>query len=83
MEDLIRSVLAAHGRLAVDASSISEDDDLYRVGLTSHATVSVMLALEEHLGVELPDHLLQRQTFSSIRSIRSALGEASANSGAA
>jgi len=78
MDDIIRSVLGSHGNLAVDASTMSEDYDLYRAGLTSHATVTVMLSLEDRLGVEIPDHLLRRQTFSSIRAIRAALEEAGA-----
>ena len=54
-EESIRSALAAHGRLAVDVSTLSNDDDLYAAGLTSHATINVMLALEDDLEIEFPN----------------------------
>jgi acyl carrier protein len=75
VERLIREVLADYAKLHTEAAAVGEDQDLYRLGLTSHASVSVMLALEDAFDVEFPDHLLRRQTFQSIRSIRSALTE--------
>lgn len=76
LNGVIRDILAEHGNLAIEVSMIGDDDDLYRAGLSSHATVSVMLALEERLGLEFTDDMLQRQTFASVRSIRTALGAA-------
>lgn len=69
----IRTVLAKHGRLAVDAMAPGVDADLYEAGMTSHATVNVMLALEGEFDVEFPDELLNRSVFTSIASIRDAL----------
>jgi len=75
MEEAIRSILRRHGRLAVDAESLSEDSDLYDAGLTSHASVNLMLALEQHFDVEFPERMLRRRTFESIRSISVAIAE--------
>jgi acyl carrier protein len=75
MEEAIRSILRRHGRLAVDAESLSEDSDLYDAGLTSHASVNLMLALEQHFDVEFPERMLRRRTFESIRSISAAIAE--------
>jgi acyl carrier protein len=75
MDDRIREVLKEHGHLAVDASSIGESDDLYRLGMTSHASVNVMLALEDAFDIEFPDRLLRKRTFESVAAIRSALVE--------
>ena len=69
----IGAVLARHGRLATDALALGADADLYDAGMTSHATVNVMLALEGEFDVEFPDELLKRSVFSSIASIRGAL----------
>jgi acyl carrier protein len=74
-EESIRSALAAHGRLAVDVSTLSNDDDLYAAGLTSHATINVMLALEDDLEIEFPERLLRKATFGSISSIDDAVAE--------
>jgi acyl carrier protein len=74
-ETSIRRVLRDHGRLGVDADQLSPDADLYQSGMTSHASVNVMLALEGEFDVEFPDHMLNRNVFRTIRSIEHALGE--------
>ena len=73
MEEDIRSILAEHGRLPVDTRTLDAGADLYQVGLTSHASVSVMLALEEHFDLEFPPEMLRKRTFASVRSIEEAL----------
>jgi acyl carrier protein len=73
MEDRIRTVLREHGKLPVDLASLSDEDDLYRAGMTSHASVNVMLALEDSFDVEFPDTLLRKSTFASVYAIREAL----------
>jgi acyl carrier protein len=69
----IRTILRAHGRLAVDVDRLSDDSNLYEAGLTSHASVTLMLALEERFDIEFPDRLLRRGAFSSIATIRSGI----------
>lgn len=74
IEDQIRTVLREHGRLSNDISLLESSADLYQAGMTSHASVNVMLALEGAFDVEFPDHMLKRNVFGSIASIRAALG---------
>ena len=73
--DDIRAVLRDYGRLAVDVSALADDSDLYEAGLTSHASVTLMLALEERFNIEFPDRMLRRGAFASIAAIRTSLGE--------
>lgn len=75
MTDEIRNIIAEHGRLSVDVAELTPDSDLYHAGMTSHASVNVMLALEDHFDVEFPDSMLKRSVFESISAIESALGE--------
>jgi acyl carrier protein len=75
MNDEIRAVLAEHGRLAVGIGTLDDDADLYQAGLTSHASVNVMLALEDAFDVEFPEHMLRKKTFESVTAISDALGE--------
>ena len=75
MDDTIRAILAEYGRLSGDARSVGDDEDLYRLGLTSHATVNVMLALEDAFDVEFPDVMLRKATFQSVAAMRSAVHE--------
>ncbi|MGU3432702.1 acyl carrier protein [Actinomycetes bacterium M1A6_2h] len=76
-QDTIRDVLRAHAKLGVDVDTIEASDDLYSLGLTSHASVTVMLALEDAFDIEFPDSLLKKGTFESIESIESALNQLS------
>lgn len=69
MDKRIRVILAEHGRFAGDVGAIGDDDDLFAAGMTSHASVSVMLALEDEFDLEFPDEMLNRSVFSTIRSI--------------
>ncbi len=71
----IRAILAQHGRLSVNVNILKDDGDLYYAGLTSLATVNVMLALEDHFGIEFPEALLSRKTFVSLESIADAVAE--------
>jgi acyl carrier protein len=75
MDDVIRAILKEHGQLDVDADTIGDDEDLYSNGLTSHATVNVMLGLEDEYDFEFPDRLLRKKTFSSVSAMREALTE--------
>jgi len=75
VEDAIRSIVGKHGRLSVPIDQIRPEDDLYRAGMTSHASVNVMLALEAHFEVEFPERMLRRSVFQSISAIQAALDE--------
>ena len=71
----IRAILAQHGRLSRDAAELEDSADLYQAGMTSHASVNVMLALEGEFDVEFPDHMLTRSVFASIGAIQAAVNE--------
>jgi acyl carrier protein len=74
----IRDVLVEHGRLAKDVATLTDDDDLYQAGMTSHASVNLMLALEGAFDIEFPDAMLRRSVFESISAIRAAVEELTA-----
>jgi acyl carrier protein len=71
----IRSIISDHARLPVDVGTLAIDTDLYQAGMTSHASVNVMLALEDRFDIEFPDRMLKRSVFESIASIAEALRE--------
>ena len=71
----VRRVLKAHGRLAVGIESLDDAADLYQAGITSHASVNVMLALEGEFNVEFPDSMLKRSAFESVAAISAAIRE--------
>ena len=75
VEDEIRTIVGKHGKLSIPIEHIRREDDLYRAGMTSHASVNVMLALEAYFDVEFPDRMLRRGVFESISAIQAALSE--------
>jgi len=71
----IRQVLKQHGRLTADVDELPVDAGLYEAGMTSHASVNVMLGLEDAFDIEFPDRMLTRGVFESIASITAAVSE--------
>jgi acyl carrier protein len=71
----IREILEQHGRLPVGVDTLKDDSDLYNAGLTSLATVGLMLALEDTFDIEFPETMLSRKTFESIQAISDAVEE--------
>jgi acyl carrier protein len=69
----VRQIIREHGRLPADLDKLDDEADLYQAGMTSHASVNVMLALESEFDVEFPDAMLKRTVFQSVRSISDAL----------
>ena len=69
----VRNIVAQHGRLAIEVAELTDDSDLYDAGLTSLATVGLMLALEDEFDIEFPDAMLSRRTFASIASLAAAV----------
>jgi acyl carrier protein len=75
MDHEIRQVLADHARLPLDVAAVGDHDDLFQLGLTSHASVNVMLALEDAFDIEFPEPMLRKSTFESVAAIHAALSE--------
>lgn len=73
MKNKIRAIIATECKLAVDVATLQDDDDLYAKGLTSFASVQLMLGLEDGFEVEFSEEMLSRRTFQSINAIASAL----------
>ncbi len=61
--------------LPCDIDALSDDANLYDAGLTSFASVQMMLAIEEEFDIEFPETMLTRRTFSSIAAIAAAVDE--------
>ncbi|MFN3506796.1 MAG: acyl carrier protein [Allorhizobium sp.] len=69
MNETIRALLAKLGGLPVAVDTLTNDADLYAAGLSSFASVQLMLGLEEAFDMEFPDNLLNRKSFASIAAI--------------
>ncbi|MFP3711459.1 acyl carrier protein, partial [Paraburkholderia sp. SIMBA_009] len=50
-----------------------DGDDLYDAGLSSLDTIQLMLAIEKHFNVEIPDEMLNRNLFRSVDALADAV----------
>ncbi|WP_332303595.1 acyl carrier protein [Rhizobium sp. GR12] len=69
MNATIREILAKFGQLPPPVDTIANEADLYAAGLSSFASVQLMLGIEEAFDIEFPDNLLNRKSFASIKAI--------------
>ena len=72
-KDRIRQIVKDHGGLGLEFEKVSNSTDLYRAGMTSYASVALMIALENEFDLEFPDAMLSRSVFESVDSIASAI----------
>jgi acyl carrier protein len=79
----IRRLLETHGRLGAKAAALSDTQDLAAAGLTSFASVQLMLGLEEAFDIEFPERMLNKRSFASIATIEACLNEILPNQAAA
>ena len=75
MIEQVRTIIREHGRLTSSLDALSDESDLYRAGMTSQASVNVMLALESEFDIEFPDSMLKRSVFASVAAISRAVAE--------
>jgi acyl carrier protein len=73
MNETIRGLLAKFGGLPLSVDQIADDADLYAAGLSSFASVQLMLGIEDAFEIEFPDNLLNRKSFASIAAIEKTL----------
>ena len=74
MNSTVRGLLAELGGLPVSVETLADDADLYEAGLSSFASVQLMLGLEDAFDIEFPENLLNRKSFASIVAITAAVG---------
>ena len=73
VEDTIRELLAGVLHPRLQSNALAATDDLYAAGLSSLATVDLMLAIEDRFGIEFTNAWLNRRTFSSIAALSNAV----------
>lgn len=74
-EQRIRQILGEHAGLSLDVAALDAGADLYTAGMSSRASVTVMLALEAAFDLEFPDAMLRRDVFASISAISAAIAQ--------
>lgn len=65
----VNEVIAQYAELGDKINTLGLDDDLFSLGMSSRASVGVMLGLESEFDIEFPDAMLRRDVFETVRSI--------------
>ena len=74
MKDRIRKIVKDNSGLGLTFERVNDGTNLYQAGMTSYASVVLMIALENEFELEFPDGMLSRSVFESIDTIASAIG---------
>jgi acyl carrier protein len=69
METRVREILRRHSGLGAAALDLDIHASLWQQGMTSLASVDVMVALETNFGFEFPDSWLRHATFGTVFNI--------------
>jgi acyl carrier protein len=73
MKEKIQKIVKDNAGLGARFEDVDYSTDLYRAGMTSYASVVLMIALENEFGLEFPDAMLSRGVFESIDAIANAI----------
>lgn len=73
IENRVKQVIINYAELNNQAENLTLDDDLFALGMSSRASVGVMLGLESEFDIEFPDSMLRKDVFMTIRAISAAI----------
>lgn len=73
IEEGVREAVARSSGISSDISQLPGAEDLFLAGMKSHASVNLMLDMEETLDIEFPEALILKSTFTSIDGICAAV----------
>lgn len=69
----IKTVIIDYAELHCDTENLSLDDNLFTIGMSSRASVNLMIGLEAEFDIEFPEDMLRKEVFESIRAIGNAI----------
>lgn len=75
LKERIRTIVSNHARLGLSLSQIKDSTDLFQAGMTSYASVQLMMALEDAFSIEFPDRMLSREVFANVNAMARAVEE--------
>ncbi|PXX25845.1 acyl carrier protein [Burkholderia pyrrocinia] len=73
MKNTLRHIISDMKCLDVPIEVLADHSDLYAVGLTSLASVQLMMEIEREFRIRIPDSMLKYELFSSIDSLAAAI----------
>ncbi|WP_415873939.1 acyl carrier protein [Burkholderia ubonensis] len=69
MKSELRQLIKNVAHLEIDVDMLTDDADLFDAGLSSFHAFQLLLAVEKHFGIEIPDEFLGRKLFRGINAL--------------
>ncbi|WP_194897294.1 phosphopantetheine-binding protein [Catenulispora pinisilvae] len=69
----VRTLVVQHLNLALPEGRPTEQDDLWKLGMTSLSCLGLMLAIEDEFDIELAQDALKEATFQNLATISAAV----------
>lgn len=71
VEDQVKQIIVDTLGLEIDPGEIGTEDQLFGggVGLNSMATIEIIVGIEKHFGIQVPDEDLRVELFDSVRTM--------------
>jgi acyl carrier protein len=73
IKDRLQHIVKDYAGLNRPLEDIEDSTDLYYAGMSSQASVVLMIAVESQFGIEFPDAMLNRDVFANIGAIADAI----------
>lgn len=73
IKDRLKKIVRECAGLKLPTEEIEDLTDLYRAGMSSQASVMLMVAVEAEFSIEFPDAMLSREVFRDIETMASAI----------
>jgi acyl carrier protein len=78
MRDRVRAFVGSMNLVPVPIDGLSDQDNLFDIGMTSFGSVQLMMAIEEEFDIEFPNSLLTRKTFATLGGLIAAVEQLAA-----
>ncbi|MGU7811586.1 acyl carrier protein [Burkholderia sp. AW49-1] len=75
MKHTLRQIISDTKCLDVPIDALADHSDLYAVGLTSLASVHLIIEIEREFRIRIPDSMLKYELFSSIDSLAAVIAQ--------
>jgi len=69
----VKQVVIDFSEIPSELQQLTSDEDLFKLGMSSRSSVSLMMGLESEFDIEFPDEMLRKEIFQSVETIGQAI----------
>jgi len=69
----VKQVVIDYSEIPSELNQLTFNEDLFKLGMSSRSSVSLMMGLESEFDIEFPDEMLRKEIFQSVETIGKAI----------